>query len=60
MLMSVRPYALREAFVYQFVCSFQVGQLCYQVFLYLGKANIGDLLAVRSHCARRIIYHSTT
>ena len=60
MLTSVRPCALREAFVYQFVCSFKVGQLCYKVFLYFGKANIGDLLAVRSHCARRIIYHSTT
>ena len=27
---------------------FQVGQLCYQVFLNLVKAGIGDLLAVRT------------
>ena len=46
MLMSVRPSALRDAFGYQFVCLFQVGLLCYQVFVDLGKANIGDLLAV--------------
>ena len=50
MLTFVRPWycVLRDAFVYQFVCLFQVGKLCYQVFLDLGKTNIGDLLAVRT------------
>ena len=46
-----------DAFVSQFVCLFQVGQLCYQVFLDMGKANIGDLLAVRTENST---YHSTS
>ena len=49
MLTPVQPCALRDAFVYQFVCVFQVGQeLCYHIFLDLGQANIGDLFAVRT------------
>ena len=48
MLTLVQPCVLRDAFLYHFGLFVSGSKLCYQVFLDFGKANIGDLLAVRT------------
>ena len=48
MLTLVRPCVLRDAFSLSFCLFISGSKLCYQVFLDLGKANISDLLAVRT------------